>query len=211
MIIPLTVICVCDNELYTLYENLHYHLNDFVTLIWYMAVTLILTYVLFIEKDFDPHTLRTSHLLSHYGKFIMACHHSKCLLWVPNDYSSYSYVCVWRWTLYALWESTISSEWFCDTNLIRGWDINSVFCFFYRGPLRASNLLERIQLPWLFSELHFGLWHSSIPFYWLNTVDVLLAGLWVAVRTLPGARSSYTIPKDPTSRVWIWNTWQAVT
>ena len=149
--------------------------------------------------------------LSHYGKFIMACHHSKCLLWVPNDYSSYSYVCVWRWTLYALWESTISSEWFCDTNLIRGWDINSVFCFFYRGPLRASNLLERIQLPWLFSELHFGLWHSSIPFYWLNTVDVLLAGLWVAVRTLPGARSSYTIPKDPTTRVWIWNTWQAVT
>ena len=68
--------------------------------------------------------------LSHYGKFIMACHHSKCLLWVPNDYSSYSYVCVWRWTLYALWESTISSEWFSETNLIQGCDINSVLCSF---------------------------------------------------------------------------------
>ena len=31
MIAPLIVICVCDDELYTLYENLHYHLNDFVT------------------------------------------------------------------------------------------------------------------------------------------------------------------------------------
>ena len=42
MIVPLIVICVCDDELYTLYENLHYHLNDFVTLISYMAVTLII-------------------------------------------------------------------------------------------------------------------------------------------------------------------------
>ena len=31
MIVPLIVICVCDDELYTLYEKLHYHLNDFVT------------------------------------------------------------------------------------------------------------------------------------------------------------------------------------
>ena len=80
--------------------------------------------------------------LSHYGKFIMACHHSKCLLWVPNDCSSYSYVCVWRWTLYALWESTISSEWFCYTNLIRGWDINSVFCFFIEALLEPLTYLE---------------------------------------------------------------------
>ena len=62
MIVPLIVICVCDDELYTLYENLHYHLNDFVTLILYMAVTSILLHVLFIEKDFDPHTLRASYL-----------------------------------------------------------------------------------------------------------------------------------------------------
>ena len=39
--------------------------------------------------------------------------------------------------------------------MIRGCDINSVFVF-YRGPLRASNLFERIQLPWLLTELHFG-------------------------------------------------------
>ena len=135
--------------------------------------------------------------------------------------------------------------------------------FFYRCPLRASNLFERIQVPCLLSELHFGLWHSSIPFYCLNTVIVLWAGLWVAVhtgtrhpkclilsqkillpgfesglhdklwhrsapsylntvyvswaglwvavRTAPGTRSAHTIPKDPTTRVWIWNTWQAVT
>ena len=108
---------------------------------------------------------------------IIACHNSKCLLWVPNDRSSYSYMCVWRWTLYSLWESTLSSEWFCDTNLIRGCDINSVFCFFYRGPLRASNIFERIQLPWFSFELHFGLWHLSIPCYCLNTVNVLWAGL----------------------------------
>ena len=31
LIVPLLFICVCDDELYTLYENLHYHLNDFVT------------------------------------------------------------------------------------------------------------------------------------------------------------------------------------
>ena len=94
MIIPLIVMCVCDVELYTLYENLQYHLNDFVTQIWLEAETLILSFV-----------------------------------------------------------------------------------FFYRGPLRASNLLERIQLPWLFSELHFGLWHLIIPFYCLNTVNALWAGL----------------------------------
>ena len=45
MIVPLIVICVCDDELYTLYENLHYHLNDFVTQIWLEAVTLILSFV----------------------------------------------------------------------------------------------------------------------------------------------------------------------
>ena len=33
MIVPLIVICVCDDELYTLYENLHCHLDEFVTLI----------------------------------------------------------------------------------------------------------------------------------------------------------------------------------
>ena len=48
---------------------------------------------------------------------IMACHNSKCLLWVPNDRSSYSYMCVWHWTLYSLWESTLSSEWFCEALL----------------------------------------------------------------------------------------------
>ena len=67
--------------------------------------------------------------------------------------------------------------------------------FFYRGPLRASNLFERIQLPWFSFELHYGLWHLSIPFYCLNTVNVLWAGLWVAVRTAPDTRSVYTIPK----------------
>ena len=44
MIVPLIVICVCDDELYTLYENLHYHLNDFVTQILLEAVTLILSF-----------------------------------------------------------------------------------------------------------------------------------------------------------------------
>ena len=73
MIVPLIVICVCDDELYTLYENLHYHLNDFVTQILLEAVTLILSFV------------------------------------------------------------------------------------FYRGPLRASNLFERIQLPWFSFKLHFRL------------------------------------------------------
>ena len=58
----LMIICVYDDELYSIYENLHYHLNDFVTLILYMAVTSILLHVLFIEKEFDSHTLRTSHL-----------------------------------------------------------------------------------------------------------------------------------------------------
>ena len=38
-------ICVCDDELYTFFENLHYHLNDFVTQIWLEAVTLILSFV----------------------------------------------------------------------------------------------------------------------------------------------------------------------
>ena len=73
---------------------------------------------------------------------IMACHNSKCLLWVPNDRSSYSYMCVWRWTLYSLWESTLSSEWFCDTNLIRGCDINSVFCFFREALLEPLTYLK---------------------------------------------------------------------
>ena len=73
---------------------------------------------------------------------IMACHNSKCLLWVPNDRSSYSYMCVWRWTLYSLWESTLSSEWFCDTNLIRGCDINSVFCFFIEALLEPLTYLK---------------------------------------------------------------------
>ena len=93
MITPLIVICVCNDELYTLCENLHYHLNDFVTQIWLEAVILILSFV------------------------------------------------------------------------------------FYRGPLRASNLFERTQLPWFSFELHFGLWHLSIPFYCLNIVNVLWAGL----------------------------------
>ena len=44
MIVPLIVICVCDDEPYTLYENLHYHLNDFVTQILLEAVTLILSF-----------------------------------------------------------------------------------------------------------------------------------------------------------------------
>ena len=73
---------------------------------------------------------------------IIACHNSKCLLWVPNDRSSYSYMCVWRWTLYSLWESTLSSEWFCDTNLIRGCDINSVFCFFIEALLEPLTYLK---------------------------------------------------------------------
>ena len=73
---------------------------------------------------------------------IMACHNSKCLLWVPNDCSSYSYMCVWRWTLYSLWESTLSSEWFCDTNLIRGCDINSVFCYFIEALLEPLTYLK---------------------------------------------------------------------
>ena len=30
------IICVYDDELYSIYENLHYHLNDFVTLILYL-------------------------------------------------------------------------------------------------------------------------------------------------------------------------------
>ena len=62
IVLFLFIICVYDNELYFLFENLHYHLNDFVTLILYMAVTSILLHVLFIEKEFDSHTLRTSHL-----------------------------------------------------------------------------------------------------------------------------------------------------
>ena len=132
MIVPLIVICVCDVEFYTLFENLQYHLIDFVTQIWYKAVTLILSYVLIIETDFDSHTLR-------------ACY-----------------------------------------------------------------LSERLQPPGFESEICFGLWHSSLPFYCLSTVYVSWAGLWVAVRTAPGTRSAYTIPKDPTTRVWIWNTWQAV-
>ena len=119
-------ICVYD-------ENLQYHMNDFMKLTWYKAVTLILSYVLFSVNDFDPHTIRASYLF--------------------------------------------------DRRQPSGWE----------------------------SEICIGLWHSSIPFYCLNTVDVLWAGLWVAVLTAPGARSSYTIPKDPTTRVWIWNTWQAVT
>ena len=56
MIVPLIVICVCDDELYTLYENLHYHLNDFVTQIWLEAVTLILSFVFFIEALLEPLT-----------------------------------------------------------------------------------------------------------------------------------------------------------
>ena len=59
---PNDYMCIYDDELYSIYENLHYHLNDFVTLILYLAVTSILLHVLFIEKEFDSHTLRTSHL-----------------------------------------------------------------------------------------------------------------------------------------------------
>ena len=77
--------------------------------------------------------------------------------------------------------------------------------------IRASYLSDRRQPSGSESEICIGLWHLSIPFYCLNTVDVLWAGLWVAVLTLPGMRSASTIPKDPTTRVWIWNTWQAVT
>ena len=105
--VPLIVICVCEDELYTLYENLHYHLDEFVTLIWYMAVTLILSYVLIIETDFDSHTLR------------------------------------------------------------------------------ASYLSERLQPPGFESEICFGLWHSSLPFYCLSTVNVSWAGLWEAVHNGP--------------------------
>ena len=107
MIISLIVICVCEDELYTLYENLHYYLDEFVTLIWYMAVTLILSYVLIIETDFDSHTLR------------------------------------------------------------------------------ASYLSERLQPPGFESEICFGLWHSSLPFYCLSTVNVSWAGLWEAVHNGP--------------------------
>ena len=55
MIVPLIVICVCDDDLYTLYENLHYHLYDFVTQ-RLEAVTLILSFVFFIEALLEPLT-----------------------------------------------------------------------------------------------------------------------------------------------------------
>ena len=44
--------------------------------------------------------------------------------------------------LYSLWESTLSSEWFCDTNLIRGCDINSVFCFFIEALVEPLTYLK---------------------------------------------------------------------
>ena len=50
IVLFLFILCVYDDELYFLFENLHYHLNDFVTLIWYMAMTLILSYVLFLRR-----------------------------------------------------------------------------------------------------------------------------------------------------------------
>ena len=56
MIAPLIVICVSDDEFYTLYENLHYHLNDFVKQIWLEAVILILSFVFFIEALLEPLT-----------------------------------------------------------------------------------------------------------------------------------------------------------
>ena len=115
--VPLIVICVCEDELYTLYENLHYHLDEFVTLIWYMAVTLILSYVLIIETDFDSHTLR------------------------------------------------------------------------------ASYLSERLQPPGFESEICFGLWHSSLPFYCLSTVNVSWAGLWEAVHNGPRHPKCLYYPK----------------
>ena len=71
-------------------------------------------------------------------------------------------------------------------------------------------LSQRILLSGFESGIHDKLWHRSTP-YCLRTVYVSWVGLWVAVRTAPGTRSAYTIPKDPTTRVWIWNTWQAVT
>ena len=98
---------VCDDEFYSFYENLHYYLDEFVTLIWYLAVTLILSYVLIIETDFDSHTLG------------------------------------------------------------------------------ASYLSERLQPPGFESEICFGLWHSSLPFYCLSTVNVSWAGLWEAVHNGP--------------------------
>ena len=71
MIAPLIVICVCDDELYTLYENLHYHLNDFVTQIWLEAVTLILSFVfreallepLTYLKEYNCHGFRLNYIL----------------------------------------------------------------------------------------------------------------------------------------------------
>ena len=50
IVLFLFILCMYDDELYFLFENLHHYLNDFVILVWYMAVTLILSYVRFLRR-----------------------------------------------------------------------------------------------------------------------------------------------------------------
>ena len=74
MIVPLIVMCVCDVELYTLYENLQYHLNDFVTQIWLEAETLILSFVFFIEVLLEPLTyLKEYNCHGFFLNYILGC------------------------------------------------------------------------------------------------------------------------------------------
>ena len=74
MIVPLIVMCVCDVELYTLYENLQYHLNDFVTQIWLEAETLILSFVFFIEVLLEPLTYLKEYNCHGFSlNYILSC------------------------------------------------------------------------------------------------------------------------------------------
>ena len=79
IVLFLFIICVYDDELYFLFENLHYHLNDFVILIWYMADTLFLSYIFLVSWTLGYRTIERLTYLKGYNhqglslKYILGC------------------------------------------------------------------------------------------------------------------------------------------